>query len=55
MKIVNRARGCKSPNLPVLLDVERPLELEMGVVVVVDEFGHGIIVAAGQHAGGCCL
>lgn len=24
----------------------------MGVVVVVEELGHGVVVAAGQHAGG---
>lgn len=37
--------------LPVLLDVERPLELQVGVVVVVGELGHGLVVPASQHAG----
>ena len=43
-----------SPNypLPVLLDVERPLELQMGLVVVVDEFGNGGVVATAEHARG---
>lgn len=39
-------------NLPILGNVERPLEQEVGVVVVVEELGHGVVVAAGQHAGG---
>ena len=37
---------------PILGNVERPLEQEVGVVVVVEELGHGVVVAAGQHAGG---
>jgi hypothetical protein len=37
---------------PVLLDVEGPLELQMGLVVVVDELGDGLVVAAAEHAGG---
>jgi hypothetical protein len=41
-----------SSSFPVLLDVEGPLELQMGVVVIVDEFGDGLIVAAAEHAGG---
>ena len=39
-------------DLPIFGNVERPLEQEMGVVVVVEELGHGIVVSAGQHAGG---
>ena len=40
-------------SFPVLLDVERPLELQMGVVVIVDELGDGLVVAAEEHARGC--
>jgi hypothetical protein len=40
---------------PVLLDVERPLELQMDVVVVIDELGDGGVVATGEHAGRCSL
>ena len=38
--------------LPVLLDVERPLELQVLVLVVVGEHGGGLVVAAADHAGG---
>jgi hypothetical protein len=41
-----------SSSFPVLLDIEGPLELQMGVVVVVDEFGDGLVVATTEHAGG---
>jgi hypothetical protein len=43
-------RVCAS-SFPVLFDIERPLELEMGVVVIVDKFGDGFVVAAAEHAG----
>lgn len=39
--------------LPVLLDVERPLELQVHVLVVVGEHGRGLVVAAAQHTSGC--
>ena len=42
-------------SLPVLLDVERPLKLQMGVVVVVDELGDGLVVASSEYARGCGL
>jgi hypothetical protein len=35
---------------PVLLDIERPFELQMGLVVVVDELGDGLVVAAAEQA-----
>lgn len=38
--------------LPVLLDVERPLELQVLVLVVVGEHGGGLVVATAEHAGG---
>lgn len=41
--------------LPVLGDVEGPFEEEVGVVVIVDELGHGVVVAAGDHARGGLL
>lgn len=41
--------------LPVLLHVECPLELQMCDVVVVDELGDGLVVAAAYHARGCGL
>lgn len=37
---------------PVLLDVERPLELQVDLVVVVDKLGEGCVVAATKHARG---
>ena len=36
---------------PILLDVEGPGELQVGLVVVVDELGDGGVVAAAEHAG----
>jgi hypothetical protein len=41
--------------LPVLLDVERPVKLKVGHVVVVYELGNGLVVAAGGETGGCSL
>jgi hypothetical protein len=41
-----------SSSFPVLLDVKGPLELQMGVVVIVDELGDGFVVATAEHAGG---
>ena len=39
--------------LPVLLDVKGPLELQVRVLVVVNELGHGVVVPAGHHARRC--
>ena len=39
-------------SLPVLTDVEAPLELEMGLLVVINKARDGVVVAAGEHAGG---
>lgn len=36
--------------LPVLLDVKGPFELQVRLVVVVDEFGDGLVVSAAEHA-----
>jgi hypothetical protein len=36
--------------LPVLLDVKGPVKLEVRLVVVIDELGHGVVVAASNHA-----
>lgn len=36
--------------LPVLGNVEAPLELEMSLLVVVDKAGDGIIVATSEHS-----
>lgn len=44
-----------SAKLPVLGNVEGPLEGQMGLLVVVDEVGSGIVVAASQHARGGIL
>lgn len=38
-------------NLPILGDIKGPLELEMGLLVVIDEGGSGSVVTTGQHAG----
>lgn len=40
---------------PVLLDVKGPFELQVGLVVVVDEAGDGLVVPAAQHARGSGL
>lgn len=46
-----RTKGNQDSNfLPILCDIERPLELKMGMVVVVDELGNSIVVTAGDHA-----
>jgi hypothetical protein len=39
--------------LPVLGNVEGPLELEMVLLVVVDEARDGIVMASSKHARGC--
>ena len=36
--------------LPVLGDVEAPLELEVLLLVIIDEAGDGVVVATGEHA-----
>ena len=38
--------------LPVLADIEAPLELEMSLLVVVNKAGDGVVVSASEHAGG---
>jgi len=42
-------------SVPVLLDVEGPLELQVDLVVIVDELGDGTVVAAAEHARGSGL
>ncbi len=42
-------RGGRS--LPVLSDIESPLELEMLLLIVVNEGAGGGVVATGEHAG----
>lgn len=44
-----------STHLPVLLDVEAPLKLEMSLVVIVDELGNGVVVPTEHHTGWCGL
>jgi hypothetical protein len=39
-------------SLPILCNVERPFEQEMGLVVVVDELGDSVVVSSGEHSGG---
>lgn len=41
--------------LPVLANVEAPLEMEMSLLVVIDEAGDGVVVTAREHAGGSLL
>lgn len=43
------------PHLPILGNVEGPLELKMGLLVVVDKAGNGVVVAAGEHTRGRLL
>lgn len=40
-------------HLPFLGDIEGPLELQVRLLVVVDEVGDGVVVAAGEHTRGC--
>lgn len=37
-------------SLPILFDVKGPFEFEVGLLVVVDEFGDGVVVATCHHA-----
>ena len=46
---------CVGRSCPVLLDVEGPGELQVGLVVVVDELGHSGVVATAEHARGSRL
>lgn len=41
--------------LPVLGDVEGPLEEEVSVVIIVEELGDSVVVAAGDPARGSFL
>lgn len=41
--------------LPVFGDVEGPFKSQVSLLVVVDERGHGIVVATGEHARGGVL
>ncbi len=41
-----------SDQLPVLFDVERPLEFQVGVVVIVDKLGDGTVMGASHHSAG---
>ena len=38
--------------LPVLTDVEAPLEQEMGLLVIINKARDSVVVTAGEHAGG---
>ena len=38
--------------LPVLADIEAPLEQEMGLLVIINESRDSVVVTAGEHAGG---
>ena len=51
---VNCESSCiyrEGSRLPLLADVEAPLKREVRLLVVVDEAGDGVVVAAGEHAG----
>jgi len=37
-------------NLPVLGNVKRPFELQVSCIIIVNEFGNGIVMATGHHA-----
>jgi hypothetical protein len=50
--VSNLSQPITSSSFPVLLDVKGPLELQMGVVIIVDELGDGLVVATAEHAGG---
>lgn len=38
--------------LPILLDLESPVKLQMGVVVVVNELGDSLVFTSSNHARG---
>ena len=46
---------CSEMNLPVLGNVETPLEPEMLLLIVIHEARDGVVVATGEHAGGSLL
>jgi hypothetical protein len=48
--ITPRERSC-----PVLLNVEGPSELQVSLIVIINELGHGGVVATAEHAGGSGL
>lgn len=50
--LIAEPNSCKMSLLPFLGDVERPLELQVLLLVVVNEGRDGVVVAAGEHAGG---
>lgn len=49
-QFIHPAKRRKVVALPVLGNVEAPLKLEVGDLVVVDEAGDGVVVATGKHA-----
>ncbi len=42
-------------SFPVLLDIERPLELQVDMIVIVDKLGDGGVVATSKHTRGSRL
>lgn len=58
MKTFQKLVAVKTPQtlcLPVLLDVEGPLELQVGLLIVIDELGDGVVVTTSHHARRCGL
>lgn len=54
MKFENRMQGLDEANerhLPLLDDVEGPVELEVGLLVIIDEGGCSGVVTTSDHTG----
>lgn len=41
--------------LPFLLNLESPVELQVGIVVVVNKLGDRLVLASGNHSRGCSV
>lgn len=53
-RIILELMGIVTPGLlPLFRNIERPFELQVGMVIIVDEFGDCIIVASSHHAARC--
>lgn len=52
----NHQNGCRPvANLPVLGNVETPLEPEMLLLIVIHEAREGVVVSTGEHTRGSLL
>ena len=54
-RAVRGSAKASTRSVPVLLDVERPLKLQVCLVIVVDEFRDSFVVSSADHTGWCGL